>query len=345
MSEPSQTIQSDELLPPITPPTGRFIVQLFVIPAVIVTVIVLLWMLLAGVVLRRSGDPDELIQGLASSSEEKRWQYAQQLADMLRDERHATFKQNEAAAGQLAQIIGVELRRADNGEKLGEKDVTLLMFAARALGEFRVDVGLPTLIQAASADLDEEAIDVRRAAIQALAVRTSHMKERKPSWTGHEYNLESTLLELAESDQRLVRSDAAFALGVLGTPPAIEKLAELVHDPYPDARYNAATALARYGDLRAIGTLAEMLDPVETAGLKYEDERPILQLHKRGTILVNAFRATERLAKANPTADFSELVQPLKQLVAADAQTLQRASIEPALASEAERVLKYLRAL
>ena len=29
---------SDELLPPVTPPTGRFILQLFVIPAVIVAV-------------------------------------------------------------------------------------------------------------------------------------------------------------------------------------------------------------------------------------------------------------------------------------------------------------------
>ena len=95
---------SDELLPPVTPPTGRFIVQLFVIPAVIVTVIVLLWLLVAGVVLRRSGNPDELIRSLSGLSGD-RWQNAQQLADMLRDERYGQFKQNKSAAGQLAQII------------------------------------------------------------------------------------------------------------------------------------------------------------------------------------------------------------------------------------------------
>lgn len=337
---------SDELLPPITPPSGRFIVQLFVVPAVIVTVIVLLWLLVAGVVLRRSGNPQELIQSLSGSSGE-RWQSAQQLADMLRDERYDSFKENEAAARQLAQIIERELGQAGNGERLSEKDVTLLMFVARALGEFRVDVGLPALLTAArlEAGQDDELMHVRRAAIQAIAVLTSNMRERDPGWTGEDFALEEQLLELAASEERLVRSETAFALGVLGTEAALEKLADLTHDPYADARYNAANALARHGDLRAVDTLAEMLDPAEMAGLKYEDDRPIYQFHKRGTILLNALASTERLAKAHPGADYGELVRPLRQLVAADNQTLREAYIEPALVSEAERVLTHLQSL
>lgn len=333
---------SDEFLPPVTPPTGRFIVQLFVIPAVIVTVIVLLWLLLAGVVLRRSGNPEELIKSLSSA---ERWQSAQQLADMLRDERYAEFKQDHAAARQLAQILERELARAERGEAWDEKDVTFLMFVARAVGEFHVDVGLPTLLAAARFDQggNEDAVHVRRAAIQAVAVLTSHMREQESQWAGEEHGLEEALLSLSQSDQRLVRSEAAFALGVLGTPRAIERLAELVHDPYPDARYNAATALARHGDLRAVDTLAEMLDPAETAGLKYEAEQPIHRIYKRSTILKNALRSTQRLAEAHPEADFSEVIRSLEQLAEADSEAVRKAYIEPVLVSEAERVLEHLR--
>jgi hypothetical protein len=320
--------------------------QLFVIPAVIVIIVVLLWMLLAGVVLRRSGNPDELIKGLTGTSAD-RWQNAQQLADMLRDERYADFKRNESAAGQLAQIIGRELRRAAGGESLKETDVTLLMFVARALGEFHVDVGLPALIDAAKFDGGEESIDVRRSAIQAIAVLTSHMQVQQPGWNGAANDLETTLLDLAGSDQRLVRSDAAFALGVLGTQGAIDKLAEMVHDPYPDARFNAATALARHGDLRSVDTLAEMLDPAEDVGLQFEDKDPIdlHRRHKRRTVLLNAVRATELVAKAKPSADFQPIERSLERLVDADRKTLQDAYIESVLVSEAERLLRYLKSL
>jgi HEAT repeat protein len=320
--------------------------QLFVIPAVIVTIVVLLWMLLAGVVLRRSGNPDELIKGLTGTSAD-RWQNAQQLADMLRDERYADFKKNESAAAQLAQIIQRELRRAAGGDSLKETDVTLLMFVARAVGEFHVDTGLPALIDASEFDGGEETIDVRRSAIQAIAVLTSHMQAAQPGWNGDAHDLEATLLELAGSDDRLVRSDAAFALGVLGTPAAIDKLAEMVRDPYPDARFNAATALARHGDLRAVETLAEMIDPAEDVGLQFEDKDPINlhRRHKRRTVLLNAVRAAELVAQAKPTADFQPIERSLQRLVDADAKALDKAHIEPVLVSEGERLLRYLQSL
>jgi HEAT repeat protein len=334
----------DELLPPVTPPTGRFIVQLFIIPAVIVTVIVLLWLLLTGVVLRRSGNPDELIKSLAGGAGD-RWQDAQQLADMLRDERHADFKRNTAAAGQLAQIIDRKVGQAERGEEISDHDVTLVTFAARALGEFHVDVGLPTLLRAASLNEKDEKAPIRRAAIEAIAVLTTWHREQDPAWRGEEYELEDRLLELASSEHRLVRSETGVALGALATPAAMEKLAELVRDPYPDARYNAALALARLGDLRAVSTLAEMLDPDETAGLRYEDERAIYRLHKRSTILVNALRVTELLASSKPRADYDELMESLEKLVKASPEALGKAYIEPPLVSEAERILRYLRKL
>jgi HEAT repeat protein len=133
-------------------------------------------------------------------------------------------------------------------------------------------------------------------------------------------------------------------LGILGTPLALDKLAEMVHDPYPDARFNAATALARHGDLRAVDTLAEMVDPAEDVGLKYEDKEPIdlHRFHKRRTVLLNGLRASELVAKANPSADFRPLETALQQLVEADAETLRDAYIEQVLVSEAERVLHYL---
>jgi HEAT repeat protein len=61
-------------------------------------------------------------------------------------------------------------------------------------------------------------------------------------------------------DERDVRKAAAYALGELRDPRALPGLVAALQDPIADVRYNAAIAVARFGDTRAIGVLREMLD-------------------------------------------------------------------------------------
>src|SRR5687768_581572 len=80
---PSHSVSSDELLPPVEPPSAGFIIQLFVIPAVIVAAVVLFWFVIES--LARSGeqDPDQIVRDLRSNNQ-ARFQRAKDLADMLR---------------------------------------------------------------------------------------------------------------------------------------------------------------------------------------------------------------------------------------------------------------------
>ena len=86
-SSPSPT---DHGLPPVEPPSARFILQLFVVPAVIVTIIVLVWLLFNWLA-QMGSDPTKYVAALRSNSK-ARWQAAASLADVLNDVRNADLK-------------------------------------------------------------------------------------------------------------------------------------------------------------------------------------------------------------------------------------------------------------
>ena len=69
------------------------------------------------------------------------------------------------------------------------------------------------------------------------------------------------MLFLAQEDpEKDVRKTALYTLGSIGDTSAAPALAEELNDETPDVRFNAAVALSRFGDKRAIGVLREMLD-------------------------------------------------------------------------------------
>jgi HEAT repeat protein len=110
-----------------------------------------------------------------------------------------------------------------------------------------------------------------------------------------------------------LRAVAAFALGVVGGDEAEERLRRMLHDPYPNARYNAATGLARVGDDQCAAVLREMLDPENPQAIK--DERfPNDQARKRTTVLLNGIKAALQLAETNRGADLTQVKESLKTL-------------------------------
>jgi HEAT repeat protein len=149
------------------------------------------------------------------------------------------------------------------------------------------------------------------------------------------------LLRLADDDVPQIRSDTAYALGKLGTPAAIEQLETMVDDPDADTRYNAAVALAHHGNTRATETLAEMLDPEESAGIRGEATEQD-RAFKRAVIVSTAIEAAQQLARANTDADLSIVVEALQRLADADAETLAQAQLPPRAASAARQALKTL---
>jgi HEAT repeat protein len=339
---PARPAAGVDLLPPVEPPSAGFIIQLFVVPALIVVVIVFVWLAFSWIV-RTASRPEEVIQGLEAGPRVARWQRASELADMLRNKRFADFRRSAKAAAHLSGILDREIDQAGAAGGMAEGEVALRAFLARALGEFDVNEGIDVLLKAAETSRDPAEQLVRQRALEAIAVRAFNLQELDPPQALSHPGLEPTLSRLAGDEDPLIRRRVAFALGQIGTPACIERLEVMVDDPDADTRYNAAVALAHRGNDRAGETLAEMLDLEESAGLKEETDEQSRAM-KRAVMVSNALKAVEELGRKNPDADLSVVIEALEQLAEANSETLTNAQLPPRAVSDAAHVLKVLNA-
>ena len=304
-------VSADELLPPIEPPNAGFILQLFVVPAVIVIGVVMLWLLVTTLATQGNQDPVKIVAALRSSNQ-ARWQKAEELANMLRlEKRYPDLKNNTELVVELAKLLDEEVEAG-----LDDKNsISLRYYLCRVLGEFHVDDGVEVLLKTASQDPER---DVRREAINALAVLSNAFNGLDPPKQLEHPQLLETLKELTNDQDDLIRSQTAFALGVFALSPQADpllmsELELLVDDLYSDARYNAALGLARQGNMKALGAVTEMFDEKALAMNTKSETTPALQAFKRDTILDNALDAARLLIEKNPDADFASLQEAVKQ--------------------------------
>jgi HEAT repeat protein len=339
---PSRPPLGEELLPPVEQPSARFIMQLFVVPALIVLVIVGVALTFSWLVRSATVDHNALIKGIESGPAVAKWQRASELADMLNNPRYAHLKRDEKTAEHLAQILDRAIDQS-NGDQDSQEDATLRVFLARALGEFEVPDGTEVLLKAAETKRTPHDELVRQRAIEALAVRAYNLQQHDPPEQLSDPDLEPTLVRLAGDEDTAIRSRATFALGKLGTPAAIEKLEALVNDPDPDTRYNAALALAHRGNSTAVDTLAEMLDLSELS--KSADDKDSEDVgFKRSVIISSAIDGAHALARQNPNADLTNVLKALQQLVKTDDKELEKHHVPKRIISDADRALQMMRA-
>ena len=288
---------SASALPPVEAPTAGFILQLFLIPMMIVSVIVGVWLAFTWM-----AHLDQL---------KKDVMLAENLAQVLR--------------GQLA------------AGATDEKSVLMRVFVCRALGEFRVAEALPALIEAVRTDRTTEDLLVRDAALQAIAVLARNLvavQDAKVLQANEQ--LRAALLDASrdyaeqgsDSERAKIRSAAAYTLGVVGGQNARDRLGEMLQDAFPNARYNAAIGLCRHGDTRAVPVLLAMLDAQNSQVVEGEvsdSER----VRKRSLVMMNAIRAAGRLAARKPASGLSDLRDRLAQIRDSDLpQALQNAASE-----------------
>ncbi len=296
-----------DALPPVEPPSAGFIVQLFVVPMVIVVIIVAVY-LLFNQLAQMGTDPQKHISqirkgGLAS------WQAAHDLATELR--RNAELRRDQGIAGELTTLLQNELQKGD----VDKNAVNLRVFLCKALGEFdRLD-GLPALLAAATAQADKpEAAPVRLSAVESLALLASKLHptdESVPIVAAEEAaaplaSISTKLVELSHEEDARMQSTVAFALGVVGDEIARTRLQGMLASALPDVRFNAATGLARWGDVACQPVLEEMLD-LEALPSATHGEQAAARDFKQMQILTNGLRATRQLARQNPKADLSSL--------------------------------------
>lgn len=255
-------------LPPVAPPTGSFIVRLFLVPGLIVTLIVVL-LIFVRWFLSSSASPEKFLKKLDDSNPEVRWRAASDLSQtLLRDEKLAsngTFalqlanrlqrtlassNQAEAEFGKRLKTLSPEQQEAER-RKL-EPERNYVRFLTACLGNFVVPVGVPLLEEMATKEGSAEPVEAaarRRYAVWALATLGENVKRFDHLMAPDQDAILADLETARESQQH--PEWAAAALEYLkkrraGHPDAFgmdRAMAECARAEDPSLRYHAAFAL------------------------------------------------------------------------------------------------------
>lgn len=331
-SQPQQD-WTEKQLPPVKPPTTGLLMQLFFVPMIIVTIIVGIW-LMFGWLAQSNTNPEQLASNLKQLNKGS-WQDAHGLSNMLFDPRQEALRHSEKLADSLAETLDTLLE--DDMLETSEERIKLASWLCRALGAFEIDNGLDTLVKATKTDNFE----IRREAIKGISTLAANLEtDIKESREDLVETLKTPAMERAPGSDNAellqfgeIRSTVAYALGVIGGDEAQDTLELMLGDAYPEARYNAATGLARNGDVRAVPRLVEMLSLDNQAALEFEEkEATQLRRWKQNLVLVTGLTAVKELytqneATTDPSiAEAVDTLRSAKVLQSADALVLEDVS-------------------
>jgi hypothetical protein len=197
--ESTPTANNPPGLPPVQPPSGRHIVQMFVVPGLIVAVVVVLFLGCSGFwgwLLGVSSTPEQDLARLESPNADVRWRAANNLAQILK--RDDELARDPAFGLKLVQFLAQELDRLEEHEQrliaksrslsdqeLGKEMADFrtrretIRYLSACLGNMAVPVGVPLLIRMARKDqgFDEKStVLLRRHAVWMLANLGDNLK-------------------------------------------------------------------------------------------------------------------------------------------------------------------------
>ncbi|GAB5440448.1 MAG: hypothetical protein Fues2KO_07970 [Fuerstiella sp.] len=340
-----------EELPPVEPPSAGFIVQLFLIPALIVAAVIGVWALF-GKMAESEEDWRQLVAEVGNNNPNRRWRAALGLAQIMRNQTIAPpvdekpLAERREVAEALADLLNESLDT--KSPENPEEELTNREFLARTLGALKVDpVVVPVLARAASAEYEPE---VRKSSLMALAMIAGRNFEQQAADAellepDREYEADKSVVTLKEplpeptledeeawqqirkamrDEDESIRHLGVFVAGLVSGPDAIRELELALLDGNAKARANAAVGLARNGSTAGFDVLVELMgsatDPVQTDDLEQveEPERTALINQRRSeqpVILQNTIRAADSILVRLSAEQRSELDTVLQKVV------------------------------
>lgn len=230
---------------------------------------------------------DEYLTEISTGWKRKRPEAAYQLQFRLADSADDMRKQADVTKTVAVFVAAKKDRDEDPGVR---------RYLAIVLGHLADKAAVPALMDAAAGDEPDQ--ETRLNATWALG--RCRDARAVPVLVG--------LLDDAFEGQR---KTACFALGDVGDPVARDPLAKRLSDDKIDVRWNAACALARLGDARALPTLLSMLDRRlldSVTGTRDGAHTPMTD-KQREDVMVNALRgvlalkAVSALERVSAVAD------------------------------------------
>ncbi|TWT57137.1 hypothetical protein KOR42_04950 [Thalassoglobus neptunius] len=313
-------------LPPVEPPSAGMIIQLFLIPAVIVAVIVGVYTIF-GTLASQELDWRQLVMDVKSENPHVRWRGALGLAQMLdADKQRGEESQNLDSNPEIAEALAELYSKLSSPSSPTDEEEKQIEFLSKALGRMNVqDVILPVFREGISPDRD---VIVRKHSLIGIAMLAGSVQESGAKMKDPE--LVAELVEISREPERLLRHQAAYALGLMDSPAAQERLQELLQDPDQMTRVNAAIALARTSSTDGLFIFSELIDeganwkmnPGSVETLDQESE-----YFERMLMLLNGVKAIGLLAPELTAEERSQLLESLDQLSASSQDAVLNSAI------------------
>lgn len=298
----------DAPLPPVQPPSAGFIVQLFVVPALIVLAVVGVWALFGKIA---SSDEDwrELVEDIRNTNEHRRWRGANGLATLLvRDQQLGDDGQHLASNSEIARVLVGLFEDGLNRHSQREDDLKQEAFLARTLGllDSQATV-LPALEKGMKPEQDRE---VRKNSIASVAVIAGRADERHEAVNSPPL-VEDLVAATSDADS-LIRDTATYALGLVSSPASRERLAVLVTAGDINTRVNAAVGLARQKSTAGLPVFKEVLTGGTAPAAHSEGPGEVEEL----LALKNVLRAVRILSDqwtAGQRGELAALIDPISR--------------------------------
>jgi HEAT repeat protein len=238
-------------VPPSEPPsapsteprqtTPFLVLQFFIFPLAIVAVCVAVFVVFGLIASEGKGARDYL-NDVRTGGTNRRWQAAFELSKVLQARKDRALSD--------PRFVDEVCRTFEEAQR---DDPRVRRYLALALGRLGDRRAVPTLRRAIAADA-EGPVDTETQIYAVWALGAIGDPAALPD-----------LLRLARGEDPGLRKAAVHALGSFEGDEAREALAAALQDPAEDVRWNAALALARRRDARAVPVLLQMMDPAHLA--------------------------------------------------------------------------------
>ncbi len=294
-------------LPPVEPPSARFIVQLFVVPGLIVLAIVGVWALF-GKLSSSDQDWQSLVNEMRTTNKHRRWRGAYGLAQVLDIDGHRRETGQKLAANRdIAQELCLLTNEQLDKSGKSEDDLKQLAFLTRTLGMLDVnDLVLPMLQKSMQADQDRE---VRKNAIASVALIAGRAADKgRP--IEDESIVEQLIVVTTDADS-FVRQLGTYALGLIPGEQSRQRLTVLLESGDTNTRVNAAIGLSRQKSTAGYSLFTTVLDEASGSGPVLDDAN---QKFQHLVALKNTIKAIGDLAAEFTSMQRAELLKRLQNI-------------------------------
>jgi len=282
LNSSASPLPPDEDLTEVRKPASLLIAQFFLFPLIIIGICVGIFLLFGYLIFGTAEEktPAQYLQRMRSGNGTQRWQAAFELSNLVK------AKPERARTPEFMESLTAAYKDT------ADEDIMVRGYIASIFGELKESSAVPLLAEGLRRDetLKSKQWDVggfmRFFQPSVSQIREELLQDQIYTlWALRSIGDNSAVpvvLEFSKNQEASVRKVAAYVLGSLKDPRAVEDLRVLLNDSAEDVRWNAAFSLAQLNDSAGADLLMKLLDQ------SYVDSLPNMDGEQKGLLMANA---------------------------------------------------------